>query len=326
MGVASDDLGVRSGEWARDHEALYKLSRDGVITVARLVEFGVSKSTCSRRCRPGQPWQRLLPGVLLLGSGRPTRRQVVEGALLYGGPEAVVTGIEACRRHGLRVPKSATDRIHLLVPASCQVSSTGYVLVERTTRMPRQTVADGVIVAPLARAVLDGCRRFGTRDPVRALLTEAVQRGGLNPEALVRELEAGSDRGSALPREVLRDVLRGARSVAEIDAMDVWRRTGLPEPLWNQELRDAGGRYIGIPDGYFREVRLAWEIDSYDFHFARTQYAGTLERNSRYTAEGILVLQTLPSRLRSEPGRVAAELVAAYDAAELRQRSPLLPG
>ncbi|WP_233224195.1 hypothetical protein [Amycolatopsis sp. BJA-103] len=173
-------------------------------------------------------------------------------------------------------------------------------------------------MAPLVRAALDECRRFTTRDPVRALLTEAVQRGRLDPEVLIRELEAGSDRGSALPREVLRDVLRGARSVAEIDAMAVWRRTGLPEPLWNQELRDAGGRYIGTPDGYFGKVRLAWEIDSYDFHFARAQYAVTLERNSRYTAEGIMVLQTLPGRLRAEPEKVAAELVAAHSAAEIR--------
>ncbi len=173
-------------------------------------------------------------------------------------------------------------------------------------------------MAPLVRAALDECRRFTTRDPIRALLTEAVQRGRLDPEVLIKELEDGSDRGSALPREVLRDVLRGARSVAEIDAMAVWRRTGLPEPLWNQELRGADGRYIGTPDGYFGKVRLAWEIDSYDFHFARAQYAGTLERNSRYTAEGIMVLQTLPGRLRTEPERVAAELVAAHSAAEIR--------
>ncbi|WP_191258881.1 hypothetical protein [Amycolatopsis oliviviridis] len=311
---------MRTGEWARDHEALYKLSRDGVITVARLVEFGVSKRTCYRRCRPGQPWQRLLPGVILLRSGRPTRGQVVEGALLYGGSEAIVTGMEACRRQGLRGPKTTTDRIHLLVPAGCQVSSAEYVLVERTTRMPRPVTVDGVAMAPLVRAVLDECRRFTTLDPIRALLTEAVQRGGLNPEALRRELEDGSDRGSALPREVLRDVLRGARSVAEIDAMAVWRRTGLPEPVWNQELRDAAGRYVGTPDGYFRKVQLAWEVDSYDFHFGKKQYAATLARNGRYAAAGIAVLQTLPSRLRTEPKEVAAELVAAYLAAEARGR------
>ncbi|MFI7123910.1 hypothetical protein [Amycolatopsis sp. NPDC049868] len=202
----------------------------------------------------------------------------------------------------------------------------GSVTVERTTRMPRPVVVDGMPMAPLVRAVLDECRRFSARDPVRALLTEAVQRGRLNPEVLIRELEVGSDRGSALPREVLRDVLRGARSVAEVDAMAVWRRIGLPEPLWNHELRDASGRYIGTADGYFKEVRLAWEVDSYDFHFERKQYAGTLERNGRYAAEGILVLQTLPSRLRSEPGKVAAELVAAYHAANSMNGVELNPG
>ncbi|UUV31212.1 hypothetical protein NQK81_41795 [Amycolatopsis roodepoortensis] len=262
----------------------------------------------------------MLPGVLLLGSGKPTRRQLVDGALLYGGAQALVTGLEACRRQGLRGSGVAANGIQLLVPASCKVSSTEYVIVERTTRMPRPVVVDGVAMAPLVRAVLDQCRRYTTHDPVRALLAEAVQRGRLNPEVLTRELEAGSDRGSALSREVLRDVVRGARSVAEVDAMAIWRRTGLPEPLWNHEVRDAACRYIGTPDGYFKKVRLVWEIDSYDFHFAKEDYARTLDRNARYAAAGIAVLQTLPSRLRSEPEEVAKELRAAYWAAEARLR------
>ncbi len=100
--------------------------------------------------------------------------------------------------------------------------------------------------------------------------------------------------------------------------MRVWKLTGLPEPRWNHELRDETGEYIATPDGYFVKVRLAWEVDSYDFHFGKQQYAATLARNGRYAAEGIVVLQTLPSRLRSEPQRVADELVAAYRAAEAR--------
>lgn len=285
-----------------------------MITVGRLVAFGVSKRTCHRRCVPGGPWQRLLPGVVLLGSGQPTPRQAIEGALLYGGPEAILTGLQACRLHGVRGPKGDTDRVHLLVPSSRQVSSSGFVIVERTTRMPRPVAVNGILVAPLVRAVLDECRKSTTRDPVRALLTEAVQRARLNPDLLIRELEAGSDRGSALPRQVLRDVLKGARSVAEIDAMRVWQLSGLPEPLWNHQLRDENGEYIATPDGYFKEAALAWEIDSYDFHFAKKDYAKTLDRNARYAAAGIAVLQTLPSRLRSEPEVVARELRQAYEA------------
>lgn len=102
--------------------------------------------------------------------------------------------------------------------------------------------------------------------------------------------------------------------------MRVWKLTGLPEPRWNHELRDETGEYIATPDGYFVKVRLAWEVDSYDFHFGKQQYAATLARNARYAAAGIAVLQTLPSRLRTEPRQVAAELVAAYRAAEARTR------
>ncbi|MFC9254825.1 hypothetical protein [Amycolatopsis thailandensis] len=309
---------MRIGAWARDHEALQELSRGGVITVARLEAFGVPRRTCYRRCRPGQPWQRLLPGVLLLDSSRPTRRQLVDGALLYAGPDAIVTGADVCRYHGLRVPRTTSGQVHLLVPEPCKIASTGYVLIERTRRMPQPDLDSGVPMAPLVRAVLDECRRFSDRDPVRALLTDSVQRGGLSPAALAGELEGGSNRGSAVPREVLRDVLRGARSVAEIDAMAVWRRTSLPEPRWNHALHDPSGRYIGKPDAYFEEVELAWEIDSYDFHFAKEQYANTLDRNARYAAAGIAFVQTLPSRMRSEPRLVAAEVTAAYLAAAAR--------
>jgi len=100
--------------------------------------------------------------------------------------------------------------------------------------------------------------------------------------------------------------------------MRVWERTGLPKPSWNVPLRDSSGTYIGTPDAWFAEVRLAWEIDSYEFHFERPDYANTISRNTRYAAAGIVVVQTLPNRLRSHPETVAAELTAAYRASKAR--------
>lgn len=297
-------------------------SRRGAIRVATLADLGVPPRTAYRRCSPGGPWQRPLPGIVVLGNLPPTRRQLVEAALLYGGTDAVLTGVEACRRHGLRnVPDD--DRVHLLVPHGHRAISSGYAVVERTTRMPRQVVRDDLPLAPLTRSVLDACRRFGAHDVTRALITEAVQRMRLSPQWLVQELALGSQRGTAVPREVLKDILAGARSVAEIDAMRVWERTGLPRPRWNAPLRDLDGLYIAVPDAWF-EVGLAWEIDSYEFHFEREDYARTIDRNTRYAAAGVTVVQTLPSRLRAEPQAVAAELVAAHRAAETRPRPTLL--
>ncbi|GAA4553761.1 hypothetical protein [Amycolatopsis samaneae] len=310
---------MRRGEWARDPDALYEQSRRGAITVARLEQLGVPPRTSYRRCAPGQPWRRLLPGVLLLSSAEPTRRQLVEAALLYAGPDAVVTGAESCRRQGMRT-LCDEERVHLLVPAGYKVGTVGSVVVERTTRMPEPVVRGELPLAPLGRAVLDECRRMRRTAPVAALLTEVVQRGKVSPSTLADELACGSSRGSAHPRSVLGKVLAGARSVAEVDAMRVWRLTGLPRPVWNVELRDSAGRYVAIPDAWCDEVGLAWEIDSLEFHYRREDYAATLERNARYAAAGVIVVQSLPGRLRTEPRRVAAELVAAYRAAAARQR------
>src|SRR5207237_1190356 len=146
---------------------------------------------------PGQPWRRLLPGVVLLSSAEPTRRQLVEAALLYAGQEAIITGAEACRRQGMRsLPED--ERVHLLVPEPCKVGSAEYVIIERTTRMPAPVMRGDLPLAPLARAVLDECRRKRLTSPVAALLTEVVQRGKVSPSTLADELACGSSRGSAL--------------------------------------------------------------------------------------------------------------------------------
>jgi hypothetical protein len=255
---------------------------------------------------------------VLLGNLPPTRRQLVAAALLYAGSGSVVTGLEACRRHGLRkVPDD--HRVHLLVPHEHRAISCGHVVVERTKRMPGPVIREGVPLAPLTRSVLDACRRFRSHDPARALITEAIQRHRLSPQWLRHELEAGSRRGTAVPRAVLSDIATGARSVAEIDAIRVWERTDLPRPRWNVSLRNSHGQYVAVPDAWF-EVGLAWEIDSYEFHFLREDYANTINRNARYAAAGVTVLQTLPSRLRSDPASVAAELIAAHQAAASRPR------
>ena len=313
---------MRNGDWAANLSALHESSRHGAIKVATLTELGVSPRTAYRRCVPGGPWQRPLPGLVLLTNSPPTRRQLVEAALLYAGPDAIVTGLEACRRHGLRTP-TAEESVHLLVREDRKVHGSDYVIVERTRRLPDPVVVDGLPLAPLSRAVLDASRRLRAFDPVRGLIAEAVQRGRLHPGWLLHELDRGSQRGSAVPREVLGDLAAGARSVAEIDAMGVWKRTGLPPLQWNVTLFDSSGKYVAKPDGWADEVGLAWEIDSFEYHFQRADYARTIERNTRYAAAGVALVQTLPARLRSEPDTVAAELAAAYRAAGARPRPPV---
>lgn len=287
-----------------------------------LQALGVPSNTTYRRCGPHGPWRRLLPGVVVLHNGSTTHRERVSAALVYAGAPAVVSGVEACRRYGLREAQGTA--VQVLVPNGRQLRNSGFVLVERTQRMPDATHYDGVPLAPLRRALIDASRRIPDLDPCRALLAEAVQRGMTTLEELSAELALGSTRGSAIPRAVLAELGSGARSVAELDGVRLWKRAGLPPAVWNGRLYTTEGEYVATPDAWREEAGFAWELDSTTHHGRTDGFARTVARNTRYAAAGVVVLQTLPARIRTEPEAVIAELRAAYAAAAARPRPPVV--
>ncbi|MBW4720579.1 hypothetical protein [Saccharothrix obliqua] len=176
-----------------------------VIRTAELRAAGVPRYEIDLRCRPGGPWQRVLPGVLLLAAGPPTRAQRVRAALAYAGPGAVLTGVDALRALGFS-DLPPPGRIHLLQPAAHRKSGVGAVFLERTTRLPNPVLKDGLPLAPPIRAALDAARHSHPPHQTR-ILTAAVA-AGYPARALLRELDAGSSRGTAAPRAALRALLR----------------------------------------------------------------------------------------------------------------------
>ncbi|WP_327297595.1 MULTISPECIES: hypothetical protein [unclassified Streptomyces] len=56
-----------------------------VLSAPQLREHGVTAARAAAQCRPGGPWQQLLPGVFVLHPGPPTGEERVHAALLYAG-------------------------------------------------------------------------------------------------------------------------------------------------------------------------------------------------------------------------------------------------
>ena len=170
---------VRRGSWATQAawEHVRTFARHDVVKVRTLVAAGVPESTVYDRCRPGGPWQLLLPATVMLNNGAPSRDQLVLAGLLYAGPNSVVTGIEAVRRHGARRGPEPGELVHLLVPHTRQPASARYVVVERTWRMPEAVRRGGIPLAPVARAAIDGARRLASPREATELLADVVQRG-----------------------------------------------------------------------------------------------------------------------------------------------------
>lgn len=309
---------------------LRTLFPEGVATARQLMAMGVPERTIYHRCLEGGPWQSILPGVVLLFTGRPTRRQQVLAAILLGGAGAMITGLEACRRHGLhRGParRSATrdmvDEVHALVPDRRQVRDVGYLHVERTGRLPDPVLVDGIPLAPVARSCIDAARRLRCEGDVAELLSDAVQRKLCTVAELGYELESGSRRGTAIPRRVLKSVAEGVRSAAELRAKSLWPRTGLPTPWWNATIRTADGEFLGIADCWLDDVAMVWEIESTQWHLGPEDHERTVDRAARFVAAGAVYTASKPRRLDADRDGVVAMLRATYGQAAARPRPAL---
>lgn len=293
-------------------------AREGVLRSAELERLGVPRSTQAYRARAGGPWTRLLPGILLVSGGRPSRHQWLTAALLFAGGGGMFTGECALALYGLRAV-GASPALHLLVPHRRRRASQPGVTIERTTRLPAHRMILSLPVAPVPRAAVDAARRLRDIASSRALLAEVVQRGLCTVPQLAEELCAAQRRGTALPRKVLKEVAAGVRSVAEAELRELITRGGLPMPAWNVDLLDLHGAWLARPDAYWPSFGLVVEVDSMEWHLSPADYRRTQARQRRLAAAGLTVLPVSPRDLRERPEEIMRSITAAMAASALRE-------
>jgi len=293
-----------------------------VVSREQALSGGMSRHAVAHRLRPGGPWCRLLPGVYLTSTGTPTRAQREIGALLYAGPQSVITGGAALRHYRLPAPQS--DQIDVLVPAQAQRQSTADVRLHRTARLPE--MVDRLPYRRYAlphRAAADAARWLSSVREARAVIAAVVQNGSCTVGQLAEELNAGPARGSALLRSVLSEVGAGVRSAPEADLRELIKRAGLPEPLFNPRLYLPDGTFLGSPDAWWTEASLAVEVDSKRWHLSPDDWERTMDRHASFGAHGIVTLHFAPRKLRADPASVIVAMRNAYQAGMSRPRLPI---
>jgi hypothetical protein len=297
--------------------------QNGVLTRRQALDRGLSPSALRHRLRRGGPWQQILPGVCLTHSGPSTFDQRVTAALLYAGPGAVLTGEVALWLHRV-TGRYELRQIHVLVDHGRRKSSTGFVRLMRTRRLPLAVLRRREPCAPVARAVADTCRCRTDFDAVRALVAGAVQQRRCAVEELVTEVVKGPTKDSALLREAVEEAVAGTRSTAEAQARAVIRRARMPEPRWNVDLfHEATGEWLGRPDGWWEEFGVALEIDSREWHLAPDGWEQTMAKHARMTARGVLVVHIPPSLVLRDPREFVKRLTDTLEAGRLRGRIPV---
>jgi hypothetical protein len=300
-----------------------------VLTVGQLREHGVTASDLAERCRPGGPWQQLLPHVYLLHAGPPTSEERLEAALLYAeGPEGsqgevMVTGLAALALHRFSSvpPLIGLDRIDLLVPRQRRLRASGEVMIHRAHVLPGPEEVAGVPCAPVPRALADAVAELDDPETVRRLLTEAVRGGHCEATAVVRELSQARLLSRPHVVEAVDALLAEGRAIAEGRLYDMVRCFGLPDPVWHVDLRLPGGPHLGGVDAYWPEHAVAVEIDAraprQEEDALWSEYARKREHLERL---GITVVHITPKKLRESLEQQAAVVRTALMASS--DRSP----
>jgi len=301
----------RTAQFNRQALAALGAKQHGVVTRAQALRSGMTERVLDYRIRGTGPWQVLLPSVYLTHAGRPDDEARELAALLYAGPQSVLTGMAALRRHGLAQQRDSAptgdhaDAVDVLVPLATQRSDARYVRLHRTARLPEGfCVAGEARFALPPRAVADAVRPMSDLSDVRAVVAEAVQRGRCSISHLAEELDAGPAWGSSLFRQALAEVAEGIRSVAEGDLRDLIVRARLPMPLFNPRLF-VGEEFLAMPDCWWPELGVAAEADSRAWHFSPRDWEQTMARHARMSAHGIVVLHFPPRQIRYQREQVA---------------------
>ncbi|HET9654765.1 MAG TPA: hypothetical protein VFP72_05390 [Kineosporiaceae bacterium] len=176
-------------------------------------------------------------------------------------------------------------------------------MLERTTRLPSPVLRHRLPVAPLARAVVDACRRLEDVSQAREIVAEAIQQHGLSLSELAHELRSAARQRTASLRRVLAEIHAGVRSAAEARAHAIMQARGLPEPLWNAELLSPDGEVIATPDALWLEWLAALEINSRRWHLLPRDFEYTQNRQGLLIRHGVIVLPVTPARiLENEDG------------------------
>ncbi|GEL18556.1 DUF559 domain-containing protein [Pseudonocardia asaccharolytica] len=277
----------------------YLLRQAGVISRAQAVAAGLSRDAVDRRLATRR-WRPLHPRVYLAEGHRLTDEGRARAAVLWAGPDAVLSGVAAAWWHGFA--ERAPLVVGVTVPRRRSPASRPGVSVRRRTLEPVDLVEHrGVALTARPLTVLEAAVEMGTAGG-GAFLDHALQRFIRFPavyDAYCRNLGA---HGSATARLLL--VAAADRSASVAERLLVRRLREARIDGWRAGF-EAGGFVIDIA---FPLARVAIEVDGWAWHMDAARAGWDKRRQNALVRHGWTVLRYTWHDLVERPRTVIAEI------------------
>lgn len=280
----------------------------GVITIRELRAGGIRSRQITAALRDGH-WQRATSAVVVthpLPLDRPTRLWIA--AVHFDG--FMLAGSSALELSGLPAPND--DRIHLLGRRGGQSAPTSSWKLHTSSSPLTLGSSDG----PPATSALSAtahAMRWATSDRQAIFIaTWSLQRGFSTLDSLRASLPMRARNvEDARALRVLALLQPGVHSINEYDFGVECRRRGLPEPIRQQQRRDArGGLRFTDCEFVVGSKRLVVEIDGTQ-HLETKARVDDAWRANEIALQGAVVLRISSLELRTDPERFFEQLARA---------------
>lgn len=244
---------------------------------------------------------RRLPGVYAVGHTAPSIEAALTEAVLYAGPEAMLSHATAAWWLGLLDHRPGA--IHVSTPRRCR-SRCGIEVHDR--RALDRVWHRGLPVAPVSQVLLD--LAAGRSPHLRHALANAEYHGLLE----LGTLQSMRGRGMSALREALRvhqPQLARTRTELERALLALCEREHLPVPEFNVRIEGF------LVDALWREQRVVVEVDGRAGHSSWARIRGDRRRDLILRRAGYVPLRYVWEQVTEQVPEVAEDLRAALNPA-----------
>ncbi len=283
----------------------------GLLARRQLNGLGYSRHYVRRQV-DAHRWVHRTATVISTTTGPPSRDQLFWLGPLHAGGLALVGGLSALERHGLR--NWHRDELSVWVEDELSFDAVSGLRFFRTRRS-LDAFRDPRSELPLCRvepAALVFAAYERSARTAQGLLAAVVQQRLTDAGRLLAELETLRPlRRAKLFRTLLGDIAGGAGSLAEVDVARLCRRFNLPQPSRQVRRRDATGRLRFtdaewvLPDGSV----IVLEVDG-AFHMEVEHWEDDLARQRGLSGPGRIIVRCTARELRDRPDVVVRDLKA----------------